>query len=250
MPHIITPQLLGHLATGMAIKSYLKRFVFSLFGVGAFATVIKLGCVAVDHWFDLRYGLDTCSWADLKGLTINSKNKDSGVRYQPTRVLPLKKLLRTIQPMIPENPMLVDYGCGKGRVLLVASAFGFREVRGVEFAHELCEIARKNCARYKAKAGVNTEFRIAEADAASHPVSADENIFFLYNPFDVSVLNKVLDNVSASLRRTPRKIMIVYHNPKWAHVFDERADFVRLSDVSFWGYHFTVLTNRNGGSAD
>jgi SAM-dependent methyltransferase len=227
------------------VKSYLKRFVSSFLGAGPHATLIKLCCVAADHWFDVRYGLDTCSWSELNVLTIDSNNKERGVRYQPTRVLPLKKLFRAIQPMMPENPTLVDYGCGKGRVLLVASAFGFREVRGVEFAHELCEIATKNCARYKAKAGVKTEFRIVEEDAAGRAVSADENIFFMYNPFDVTVLNKVLDNVSASLRRKPRRIMIVYYNPKWVCVFEQRADFAPLPELSFWGYHFTVFTNRS-----
>jgi hypothetical protein len=223
--------------------SYLKRLVSSLLGEGLRATFIKLCCVAADHWFDLCYGVDTCSWAELNVLTIDSNNKDRGVRYQPTRVLPLKKLFHAIQPMMPENATLVDYGCGKARVLLIASAYGFRAVHGVEFAHELCEIARANCTRYKAAAGVNTEFRIVEADAAGYAVSADENMFFMYNPFDVTVLDKVLDNVADSLRRHPRRIMIVYHNPKLAHSLEQRAELVRLPEMSFWGHGFTVFTN-------
>ena len=175
------------------MKSYLKRFVSSFLGAGPHATLIKLCCVAADHWFDtVRYGLDTCSWSELNVLTIDSNNKERGVRYQPTRVLTTKKLFRAIQPMMPENPTLVDYGCGKGRGLLVASAFGFREYAVSSSPMSYGEIATKNCARYKAKAGVKTEFRIAEEqEAAGHAVSADEKIFFLYNPFDVSVLNKV-----------------------------------------------------------
>jgi hypothetical protein len=42
--------------------------------------------------------------------------------------------------------------------LLVASEFNFREVRDVEFAHELYEIAVKNGTIYKAKSRVEIEY--------------------------------------------------------------------------------------------
>jgi hypothetical protein len=145
--------------------------------------------------------------------------------------------------MIPHDSVLVDFGCGKGRVLFVASEFGIREVRGVEFAHELCEIAMKNSAVYKSKTGVETQHRIIESDAANYTINREENLFFLYNPFDAVILSKALCNIAASLEIQPRKIWIIYHNPKYGHVIEQREDLERLREFSFWGYNFTVYSN-------
>src|SRR6516225_8353137 len=50
-------------------------------------------------------------------------------------------------PIAHEAFTFVDIGCGKGRALMVASAFPFRRLVGVEISPELCEIARANTAR-------------------------------------------------------------------------------------------------------
>lgn len=116
--------------------------------------------------------------ATLDSLTIKSQNKEQGCRYQPTRVVPLRRLPQQIMPLVPANSVLVDLGCGKGRVVLIASQFGFKEVRGIEFAHELCEIARKNCARFRAIKGIVVECSIIEADATLYTIRSGETALF------------------------------------------------------------------------
>jgi tRNA1(Val) A37 N6-methylase TrmN6 len=66
---------------------------------------------------------------------------------------------------LPKNKVIVDIGSGKGRVLLMASEFGFKEARGVEFSLNLCEIAKKNIENYTAKKKTNTIFNVYNADA-------------------------------------------------------------------------------------
>lgn len=229
----------------IASVSALERLKFSLRNQGLSATLGKLWGLVVDYWFEFRYGLDTCSCSELDGLTVAGDNKAKGYRYQPTRVRPLRRLFNAVMPMVPPESVLVDFGSGKGRVLLVAAESGFREVRGVEFAHELCEVARKNVARYKAKTGVETDFKIIESDAAKYIVSADENVFVVCNPFDETILGAVLDNIAASLRKQPRKVLILYYNPRWGHVIEQRNEFVRVERFNYWGLIFTVYSNRN-----
>ena len=81
--------------------SKFKRLTTSLRSQGVATTLFKLRLLLFDHWFDFRYGLDTCSWSELDELTIVGDNKARGYRYQPARVLILRKLFRSIQPMIP-----------------------------------------------------------------------------------------------------------------------------------------------------
>jgi len=222
----------------------LRRTYTSLKLRGVKATICLIFSQLVDYFFDIRYGTDTISWwAHPEDLTIASNNKKRGkmYSYQATRSLSLAKLFRRIA--IPNGSVLVDLGCGKGRVLLIASRFGFKEVRGVEYAHELCETARKNCSIYKAKTGVGTEFQIIESDVIDYTINSDENIFFMFNPFDAEVLSKVLDNIIRSLSMHTRSIWIIYRNPVFAKVIETHGSFTNLREFWVWGDYFKVYSN-------
>src|SRR6185436_96197 len=121
--------------------SVLYRLQSSLRSLGLRATASKLCGLLVDHWLDVRYGLDICPTSELAALTISSGNKHVCNPYAPTRLLVVRRLFRAVENLFPQDRVLVDIGCGKGRVLLAASEFGFREARGVEFARELCQAA-------------------------------------------------------------------------------------------------------------
>ncbi len=221
----------------------LQRLAASLRRQGPAATAVKLWVLVADHFYDWAHGIDTCKTSTLKGLTIAGENRDRGCQYQVTRVLPLRKLFRVIKPMVPANSVLVDLGCGKGRVLFVASEFGFKEVRGVEFARELCVIARQNCARFKTASGDRAECRIIEADVTTYAFQKDESVFFMFNPFDEIILQKVLDNIQLSVEAEPRKILIIYFNPRAAKIIAQRTEYTRLQEFDFWGYTFQVYSN-------
>lgn len=152
-------------------------------------------------------------------------------------------LFNFMESMIPADSILVDFGCGRGRVLLVGLEFGFREVRGVEFAHELCEIARYNCASYKAIAGHTAEVRIVECDATKYCVNTDENVFFMYNPFDETIVDAVVSNIAASLQKRDREIWIIYNNPIHGHLIEQRAEFTNPREYNIWGHTFKVYSN-------
>ncbi len=220
-----------------------KRIGNSLRHQGLRTTALKLKVLMADHLFDFRHGVDTCSPSELSDLTIAGNNRERGARYQPTRVVPLRKLFRAIRPMLPEQSVLVDFGCGKGRILLVASEFGFKEIRGIEFAHELCEIANKNKEVYKRRAGSGYDCRIIEEDVSNYAINPDENVFFMFNPFDETILKKVLFNIAASLRNHPRKVLIIYCNPENGRSIEQTGIFTKLQNFDFWSHQFTVYSN-------
>jgi len=228
---------------GVQAMGALKRFVKSVRQRGIVTTLVRFYIVIVDYFFDVRYGTDTLTWARLDTLTIESDNKERGNLYQASRTVTTRKLFNSIKPMLPADGVLVDIGCGKGRVLLLASEFGFRKAVGVEFAHELCEIAEKNCAIYKRKTATSTEFQVIEADAAKYVVNDDENVFFLCNPFDEIVMGKVLNNISASLRIQPRKTLILYCNPTCGDFMEQQDGFVKSREFMFWGLECVIYSN-------
>lgn len=221
----------------------LTRLITSLRRKGISETLLKLRVLLVDRLFDLKYGIDTCAWSQLDQLTIKSANKDRGHRYEPTRVLALRKLFHSFRSLLPDESVLVDFGCGKGRVLFVASEFGFKEVRGVEFAAELCRTALRNMERHRARSGTRIPCRIVEGDAAKYPIARDENVFFLFNPFDGKILGQVLGNIGQSLQKHPRRILIIYHNPRFDGIIGPQTKLSRIREFSYCGCNFSLFSN-------
>jgi hypothetical protein len=144
---------------------------------------------------------------------------------------------------MPDDAVLLDLGCGKGRVLMVASEFEFREVRGVEFAHELCVVARRNIASYRRWHRRATRFDVVESDVLDYSVRPDENVFFFFNPFDGLILERVIANIAASIDAAPRRILIVYFNPQHEGALALDGRFRKERDVRIWDYHFAVYGN-------
>jgi predicted RNA methylase len=124
---------------------------------------------------------------------------------------------------IPRNGGLVDFGCGKGRVLLVAAECGFPRVTGVEFASELCAIAIQNIARYREKTGTPADIQVIEGDAVKYEIQPDENVFFLADPFGEALIDQVVQKITQSISTNDRQIFVVYSSPSSASVMERRG---------------------------
>ena len=193
-----------------------------------------------DLVFDFRYGTNTATWVSLKRLNIRSENLSRAVDYQPTQVLPLRRLLSELE--VPRDRVFVDLGCGKGRVLMLAAEAGFREIRGLEFSSELCEVAEANCAKYKKRKNSDAEFQVIHSDVTEYAIR-DEDVFFLFNPFDDRVLGIVLQRILESLAERSRQIWIIYRNPVHEAVLQANRNFSKLREFAHLGSDFAVYTN-------
>ena len=224
----------------LTVASLIRRFRI-LNKNGLTNTTKRILSSFFDYLFDLKYGIDTFSWVELDDLKIDGNKKKRAKMYQPTCTLPLRKLLKELN--IPSGKVFVDLGCGKGIVLLVASEFGFKEARGIEFSPVLCDIAIKNCSIYKEKTKADTDFIIFRSDVIDYRFNDDEDVFYLFNPFDEYVLKQALNNITASLQRRNRRILIIYRNAVHASVFEKNGNLTKWMDFSSWGWDFMVFSN-------
>jgi SAM-dependent methyltransferase len=103
----------------------------------------------------------------------------------------------------------IDMGCGKGRMVLAASAFPFASVIGVEFAPSLCRVAESNLARCRFLRRRAGSTRIIECDAAELAMPGTPCVFFFYNPFDFALLEIVIQRIIDSHREFPREIYLI-----------------------------------------
>lgn len=192
-----------------------------------------------DYLFDVIHGTETHTFVELDALGVDEAHRAHAHMYQPTFGAPLRSLLKKLN--IPTDKVFVDLGCGKGKALLVASEFGFREARGVEISSSLCDIARRNCVLYQSKHKAGTVFSIIHLDACEYRIKDDEDIFFLFNPFDAYVLEQVVQNISTSLQRHRRKVWIIYRNAVHRDVIEKIMDRATVVDYTFWGLDFVVF---------
>lgn len=197
-----------------------------------------------DRMFDMRYNVDTCTPHDLNALRGIRGDTAHAQRYEATQVVALRALLRRLN--IAPGRVLVDFGSGKGRVLLVASEFGFRSLRGVEFSAQLCDIARRNIDTFLSMTRVASQFEVIHEDAAAYAVRDDEDVFFLFNPFDAHILAKVIEHVSQSLAARPRPLLLIYRRPVHAHLLTDSSPFTKTAELNLWGNDFSIFEAGSG----
>jgi hypothetical protein len=107
----------------------------------------------------------------------------------------------------------VDFGSGKGRVLLVASEFPFSQIIGVEFAKELHDIASKNIDSYRSATQKCNKVRSLNLDAVEFEFPDTPLVLYLFNPFAADVLRPLLQNLQRSLESNPRNVLLIYMAP-------------------------------------
>jgi SAM-dependent methyltransferase len=200
---------------------------------------IKISFISLmDYVFDFTYGTDTVNQVELDNLYIQSKNRTRGERYALSPAKAFNKLMNTLS--FPHNSVFVDLGCGKGKMLLMASQYGFKRIVGVEFSEKLCECARNNISIYKKKTGMSADIDVVFSDVVDYKIKDDENLFYLFNPFDEDILINVLRNIAVSFERKHREIYFIYYCPFHGKIIEQEKHFVRSERHIVYGCEFEV----------
>jgi len=180
------------------------------------------------HPFDLRFGTDTsgCVTAD----ELQERGDHPALRhvtvYGGSQPSPLRTALATLPNL--ETCTFVDLGCGKGRPLIVASEFPFRDIVGVELTPELASVARRNMELMAAQFPARTRVRVEQGDATEFQLPPGDLVVFLYHPFGTELVRKVVQRVEAALEQEPsRRLFVVLYNPVNGECFDASTKLSR-----------------------
>jgi SAM-dependent methyltransferase len=216
--------------------------VNSVRGRGLVQTMKVAASVVVDLSFDWRHGTSTMRWVAAEDLGAVGENLAHSGRYSATKARPLWTLLRSLE--LPRSSGFVDFGAGKGRVLLIAAEYGFRKIVGVEFSPKLCEYARQNIEIFKKRNPVPIEIDIVQSDVTTYPIQPDQEVFFMFNPFGEAVMAQVLANLRRSVEVAPRRIWLIYNTPTQHQLITKTGMFRDLFYRNIGGNHFRVYSNR------
>ena len=152
--------------------------------------------------------------------------------YQPTEPGAFHEMLDALQRLTGvdfRDFTFLDLGSGKGRTLLMASAYPFRRVVGVELLPALHRIAHENLRLYKNDAQKCFALEAICGDANDFPFPDDPLVIYMFNPLPESGMRRVCANLEQSVRSRPRAVFVLYHNPLLEHVLSESAGLRKIA---------------------
>lgn len=164
--------------------------------------------------WDLLHGVDTCGVIPLTSFEFEGESKTAGLEYSSSHPRIIRRALRALD--LPfERYTFVDMGCGKGRVLLLASELPFARIVGVEFAPELAKIARQNIKKNCRADRRCHAIEVLTMDATDYRFPQGSQLLYFANPFARVVMDKVRRNLEASYYLSTHEVIIVYQGLLW-----------------------------------
>lgn len=127
--------------------------------------------------------------------------------YEPTPYRVLERLVNS--ELISKEDVVLDYGCGKGRVGFFLSYRTKADTIGIEYDERIYRDALEN--RKTAVSRAKADFVSVRAEEYELPVEVNRCYFF--NPFSVEILHKVMARIIESYYDSPREVFLFFYYP-------------------------------------
>ena len=174
----------------------------------------------LERRMERRLGIDTAGIDhNLAGLGVPVAGLAHAYAYQPIQLRVFARIIRAAA-IDPANYVMVDFGSGKARALILGAEYGFKRLIGIELASALHAAAVRNVHAYRQRRPHAPPIELHCGDAAVWPIPEQHLFVFLYNPFAEPVVARIARRLEISLRRQPRDAVVAYRNPVHASVFD------------------------------
>jgi SAM-dependent methyltransferase len=177
------------------------------------------------HPFDISYGTTT-SGTLPPWLLRSGEFADAHITgYAGCQPSCLRQALSVIPGL--ELYTFVDFGCGKGRALIVASEAPFKRILGIELAAGLVRVARRNTCIIRGRHPERTPIEIVRGDATAIPLPEGNLVIFLYHPFGPELVSPMLSRLVGAVAGNERVIFLIYENPVYGKIIDATQKFTR-----------------------
>ena len=141
----------------------------------------------------------------------DSKEDTYHYPYEPTPYSVLERLAES--EYITRDNILVDYGCGKGRVDFYLSAKVGCETIGIDFDERMIKKALENSKSFIGK--LKPKFICISAE--NYEVG-NADCFYFFNPFSIEILRSVLGKILDSYYENPRSMTLFFYYPSEEYV--------------------------------
>ena len=153
-----------------------------------------------EHTWDAALGVKTIGRDDANADAYHHP-------YEPTPYTVLKRLADS--GLIGREDVVLDYGCGKGRVGFFLSHQTRARVIGIEYDDRIYAEALLN--RNDTASRAKAEFVLTGAETYAVPPAVNRCYFF--NPFSLEILRKVMARILESWYEQPRRLLLFFYYP-------------------------------------
>lgn len=144
--------------------------------------------------------------------------------YEPTPYSVLERLADS--GFFGNDDVVLDYGCGKGRVGFFLSHQTKARTIGIEYDERIYQDAVEN--RKSAPSKAKADFVLTRAE--EYAVPAEVNRCYFFNPFSVEILHKVMARILESWYEAPREVFLFFYYPA-----DEYVSFLMgVEELDFY----------------
>ena len=143
--------------------------------------------------------------------------------YEPTPYSVLERLANA--GYITKKNVLLDYGCGKGRVDFFLSYQTRCKTIGIEYDDRIYNSVVEN--KSSSISSNRTTFLLENAENYRVPIEVDR--FYFFNPFSVELLQKVIARIKESYYESPRELLLFFYYPSKEYV----AYLMTMRELSF-----------------
>ena len=156
------------------------------------------------------------TWDKLLQIKTTGRDDSNSDQYRyPYEPTPYSVLMRLANSgLIHKKDVVLDYGCGKGRVDFFLSYQTKAKTIGIEYDERIYQSALDN--QQTAVSGVKTEFVLAKAE--EYTVPPEVNRYYFFNPFSVELLQKVMARIIESYYENPREVLLFFYYPSEEYI--------------------------------
>ena len=166
------------------------------------------------------------TWDKLLNIKTNGRDDINSDQYrfpyEPTPYCVLERLANS--GLIRKDDVVLDYGCGKGRVSFFLAYQAKAKTIGIEYDERIYNLAVENSKTARAKAVFLCE------RAEEFEIPEDVNRCYFFNPFSVEILHSVMARIIDSYYTSPREIFLFFYYPS-----DEYTSYLStINEIEFY----------------
>jgi len=152
--------------------------------------------------------------------------------YEPTSYSALEILFE--QYKVESNDYIIDFGCGKGRLIFYINHFFKSNVTGIEMNSDFYKEAIYNKESYLKKHKKNTDkINFLCCFAQDYNIKPIDNKFYFFNPFSIKIFIKVVENILDSVEKYNRAVELILYYPSDDYIYylENNTSFVLTNEI-------------------
>lgn len=174
----------------------------------------------------LEYDYEKMYDAFLGVDTREEEWEEEGVpeEYNHYEVTPYDALSVTCEQLrIKPTDCVVDFGCGKGRILFFFNNYFQCKTKGIEMDAQLYQQLQDNKAYYSVRFREREEMiHLYHMKAQDYKIHKEDNIFYFFNPCSPEHFSTILENIVASIESHARVVTLILY-----YISDEYLKIIR-----------------------